>query len=564
MATEFETLIATVNDDHRVAREVLGKLPELITAGENDDVVFDLGTDFTVPSIAKLQKELQTGGLQEVQEVVRVTRQLSQDNAQQLYQLAVAQGREIISPYYEQLKFKEDGAQDDILYRARTVNSMVSFPFTAFNIQALERKYDTQGAKIGPILLPPHEEVVEKKWTSYVSGTGLNVSAYPAFTRTVTGYRRHWYRRYYGYYYYWWRYYYGYYWSSYVTSYTYQVTSNLSGSMTAQTFQVPDSRVVLGIQLATYVPNTYIWTANPILYIVNSDQGKPTLEGSILAKGELVSNAAASSTGAGSICTWKLDRPVLVEAGKSYAIIVKCNGNFWVQYSLNQHSLGGCFYTQDGIYWNSDLAKDLAFGLIIADFGAGINQFVIELDSVSLDGGIASIDSQIQMDNLSNTDFNVTVSLNNGVDWQPLSVMNEIKNLPSYTPVQGNFNGSQYVMPLLDMTLSQLTAFRPDNGLRYFTVQKPVPVNRILKVTYNLAGFNPTYNTFTPKLRLDVNTQLNPLTTLIDRSDDGSATKVDCVFEIPVEWDTYGHDIAGYTDTATELFNIMGIMVVKG
>ncbi len=559
---EFAELIDLVNTDHRVARELFQRLPELISAGPSEDVTFDLGTLISVPSIQKLQQELSTGGLAEVKKDVNYLNRLSNDNSFQLSLLAREAGREIVSPYYNLVDFEDDAKSTDVMYRARA-GDMLSFPFTAFNRLPFQRKYDTQGARVGPILMPPYTEETENKYSSNTAY--LNAAQYPAFTRTVTGYRRVWVRRYYGWYYSWWRYYYRYYWSSYVTSYTYKVTKSLSGSMTAQTFQVPQNRVLLGITLPIYAPGTYKAAAKPKILVFESKEGKPSLEGSILATGTLVENANAALTGATAYtCTWQLDRPVVLEANTSYGFVIQVDAAWHVYYSANQHSLGGVFYTQDGKYFQSDLAKDLSFGLVVANFGEGTTRFEIELDSVSLDGGIASMDSQYQVDKPTGTDFNLLVSLNNGVDWQDMSVMDEVESLPPFTPIKAVFEtNNQYSMPLLDLTLSELTAFRPDKVMRYFTKPKPVSEGRKMLVTYNLAGFNPTYNEFVPQLRRDVDTYLDPTVITMETSDDASVTKVDAIFQIPSDWDVTEIAILCTTKSENELFNVINISVGK-
>ena len=187
----LDSLITTVDRDRRLAVEVLEKLPHLVTA-ESGDVTFELDTPINVPSMAKLRAELQLGGLTDLQGRVLINENLLQGIIQELTRIAKKSGETIISPYWKSLDLTSentDGRTSDPLWRCQIGDNFGRFPYEAFDEKALDRKFDTQGQKIGGKLLPPYTEniVLEKRYsTAPAVANVVNVNAYPAFTRTVT------------------------------------------------------------------------------------------------------------------------------------------------------------------------------------------------------------------------------------------------------------------------------------------------------------------------------------------------------------------------------------------
>lgn len=558
-------LLSAINRNNANADAVLGSMPRLIA--ENGMITIPIvGTDglitnYTLPSIPKMQSDLSAGGFADVLSRLNKDEDLIRDLLAKTSKLSQNAGVSTNSPYWSIIDTSAanaDAQQSDPLYRAN-VNLAIRFPFDAYNIVPPERKNTTDGSRIGNYLLPAHTEVLDKRWSSYAYN--LNVSAYPAFSRTVTYTYWNYWNYYYGYYYYWLGYYYGY----YPYAYTYQVAgSPLTGSMTAQTFKVSESRVLKGIDLTAYQSGTYL-SASPSLLLVETAYGLPLLS-SVIAKGSVVNNAAYNNTTAGnySEVSFLFDNPVLLEPAKQYAFVVVTNGGtYQVAYSNNQQSDGGIFYTQDGAFWSSDLAKDICYSLRYADFGAGTTQSIIELNSLSLSGGIASISVKLAAQLNASCGIDFQISIND--QWQSIGVMQNLSSLPAYSPLRAVFTGTQKVMGLLDVANSGITIFRPSTALMF--ISKPrltQAAGNKFKTTFEVFGFKSQYHTFTPTIKVN-GSEISPLALTSRESTDGYVTTFTATFQIPATATTgFSYILRGSTLTSTQLFDITSVIEQKG
>lgn len=569
----IQDLLTGIYYDRSLAHEVLSKLPNLIT--ESGDVTFDLDTPVLVPSIPKLQEAMQAGGLNEINSRVALNARLVQGLIQEVTRQAKLLEGEVASPFWRSLDLTDnaDGRTTDVLWRAQVGDGIIRYPYEAFDKKRPLRKFDTQGVFQGDMLLAPYTEnaTLEKRYSSAPAVSNVvNINAYPAFTRTVTRYRRQYYRYYYGYYYYWWRYIYRRWaYGSYIQSYTATVTSSLSSSMTAQTFQVNEPRVCVGINFEVLNPGGTKTAAQPKVLLCRTEQGAPMLD-QVVVEGTLRddANAANTSTTATTLVHFDFEKPILLDAGTSYAIVLSASATWNVGYSSNEDASGGVFYSQDLQYWTSDLAKDLCFALRVADFGAGVTSFTIELQPLSLSGGIGSLSFTKAVYAPPNADVSVEIDVNNNGNWSPLASLEDIQSLPTFTPLRAVFTSTdRYAMPILDTAISEITAFRPATTFKYISKDRALPNSSTLEISYTLYGFDDTdpsqpIHQFNPRLKMVDGplTTIDPTTLTIDRSEDGNVSQFKAIFTIPAGATIFRHDISGSTLTANTLYDISPVV----
>jgi hypothetical protein len=110
-----------------------------------------------------------------------------------------------------------------------------------------------------------------------------------------------------------------------------------------------------------------------------------------------------------------------------------------------------------------------------------------------------------------------------------------------------------------------MTGFRPTTEMKFISNSKPVPTTENLRIIYNLAGYDETetgsgpMNTFTPKIKIGAS-WYTPDVMTVDTSEDGTFTKVEAVYTLPVGATTYIHDIAGETLLATKTYDIISVV----
>jgi hypothetical protein len=387
----------------------------------------------------------------------------------------------------------------------------------------------------------------------------IDVAAYPAFTNTAWYYESYWnwYGWYYGYYYYWWNYYYYY-------NRIYSVTTNvaLAGSATAQTFTTDADQILTGINMWAYQASTY-QTANPYILLCEATQGAPDLT-KVIGRADVVkdtnytggSNTTAASLTLSNNIRFNFSQATYLKAGKMCAFVVVSSSAYRVFYNGNKYNKGGAFYTQDGAAWSSDLQKDLMFELVVSQFAAG-NQ-IVELNPVSLSGGIASIKTEMQAIIPPSTALNLEVSING--NWQPLTVLNNLESLPAFTPVRAIYTCTTDLAPIVDVIKSSITAFRPAVALNFFRKALPIKSGATkLNLTFNLVGYDKTMHMLEIKVKLNDGTILLP-TVRREYLDSVNQGMVDAIFAVPAGATSYQLIVKGTTTTATRVYDITSIV----
>lgn len=592
------TLIASMTTNQAIAAEVLSKLGQLVNVTAAD-VNFNLPSGVvTVPNIAKIQQQAMGSNVGErLTSVEGLSRSFISELARLNETLGLTSSAKT-NPFYYGLDLTSatspDADSGNAFYRAE-LNRGLRLPYDGYTVRAVDRKLVGSAPKINDWMLANYTVTSDVYYvTPPAASQYLNAYAYRISgpdkeqTKIVN---TPIYTHYYGYYYssvttnsswtsatdtywYWWilsqqtssgssstNSTYSYvvdqnYVSGWQTdSFTYFVptTINLTGSALGQTWVQKTNRVLLGIKLLCSYVNDYKTAAQPNLYLVECSYGRPDLD-KIITSGTMRADSEANIAGANvANITFDLFRPVVITANRNYAFVIETKGEFRVLHGAQTESTGGVFYTQDRRAWEQDIAKDLQFTLLTADFGADATQY-IDLPAIELSGGIASAEQRLAVEGLTGTSTTVQVQVN-GV-WYDLSYLNTITSLPPFTNARLKLTGSQYVFPVLDTVNSAVIAFRPATQGRFIGTTRPAK-QKVL-VAYELGGYDATFHTFDPGLMVGA-TRYTPTATTTTVSQDGRIRTLTCTFNLPTSI-TYVHDVRQSTLNASKTFDINSII----
>lgn len=557
--SDIPNLIQAINKDRELAVEVLTKLPQLI--GSDQMVTFDLDTPVEVPSIPMFQRQLSAGNLG-----TRVgnLEALSRGLIQEVDDISTEVGLDRVNPFWSPLSLNNDGDIDrtEILFRAE-VEDGVRLPFDGYYELVVDRQFEGDAARVGGWMLPNYTEQVEARYTgrpNYNETINANTYQLTTGTRTRTrSYTRRSYRV--GHYYRWLR------WRrrkrrvvvtrSYTVTTVEPIVSSLEGSMVAQTFKPAETRVLTGLDVYVDRPGAYFNTASPRIILCETAYGQPDMD-QVLAHGTFRENAAlaydsSSTSRQQQLCNVDLDRPVLLEGGKSYAFVVVADAHFYLGRTSNTDKTGGLFYTQDGAAWDQNLSYDIGFALRFATFNSASE--VINISPLSLSGGIASIKQDLLSVVPEGGEIRTEFEL--GGTWLSVDDVDQLNSLPAHTPMRLVLEGTEKVMPLIDTTRSKVTALRPAEQMRFFSSERPEAQE--VRIAYELVGFVDEFHTFDPALQTSDDVRHTPSMIEVKESGDGNVRSVTAVYELPSS-SAYKHDIKASTSTAAKVFDISSII----
>lgn len=579
MPVTIDQLVECVNRDYRAASEALSFFPQFIDPLSPDTLPVNFPDGLReVPTLQGLTAAIDTATMTETVDGVRTRVDqldtLSQGILSALNRLGAQDGPTWRS--YDLTSTDTTSDMTDPMFRANVENG-VRFPFDAYVVVNMDRRNPGDWTKIGAVLLPPHTDAVVKSYSGAIgtdATAAINVSQYPAFTKTVTNYNYNYYTRYYGYYYYYWRKYYwnrfypyagyyGYYYSYYsVSTYTSTVTSPLSGSQTSQTFQVETPTILKGIRLWSATAGSGL-ASPPKLLITESTLGMPDLS-KIIGQATVVNDSAYTSGQGGTttsltetaFVSFAMVAPIYLQPGKSYAftVVVPDGASYSIYTTANKFTKGGVFYTQDGAMWTQDLAKDLLFSLVKAQFVAG--EHIVELNPLSVSGGIASIKSELSAIVADDTTAMLEVDINSV--WRDVEVMDTIDQLPPFTPVRLKVTATVDAAPLVDTVTSRITAFRPAMELRFTGVARPLPSATTLKVSVAVMGYDTAFHTISFSAKFGTKTLSPDMVRPVYGSN--ASAQFEVVFTPPVDSTDYQLSITGNTTLATRVFDVTSIV----
>lgn len=583
MPVTLDELVLRMDRDHRAASEALEFLPTFIDPAAPDavDVAFSDATR-SVPTLKALAAAINQVTMQEevnsVRSRVDQLSTLSQGMISALNLLGAPDG-----PTWRSHDLtNNDSAADmtDPMYRAN-VEDGVRYPFDAYIVVGMDRRNPADWAKIGNVMLPPNSSAIVNGFTGAIASAAaaaINASQYPTFVREVVRYVYSRYVWFYGgyYRYFRWRrvwvpgYFYSYYGNS---PYALTVEESISGSQVAQTFQVDVPRVLKGIRLWSATAGSGL-SNPPSLIVTESSFGMPDSQ-KIIGRANAVIDAAYTA-GQGSTpgsltdaahVKFAMVEPIYLQPGKSYAFIVVVPGGatYNLFTSANTYTKGGVFYTQDGAMWTQDLAKDLLFALETAEFSAG-TQYV-ELNPLSVSGGIASIKSEMAVIVPDGTTIDLEVDIN-GI-WHDVEVIDNIDQLPPYTPARLKVTTTTTAAPIIDTVASRITAFRAANTMRFTSKKRAIADPGTIRLSISTMGYDP-YNAetlsgfhaiaFTVKCNDSATVHQPTLVRPVYGSN--SSAQFEVTFSVPADKTEYQLSINGSTTLATRVYDVTSIVEV--
>lgn len=573
MTITLDQLVASLDRNFGQINAVVDFLPRFVVEDNDINIEID-GAQAIVPTLKKLTRAINTAAFTSRLEAMELA---GDDNASrikalisQLYMLTGKNG-----PFWDafDLTGKVDvGDNQDPTYRAHIENGL-RFPFDAYYISQFDKKEGSSFVKLGSTLMPPYSESLVAGWgdgsventepKTVLGASSLDIAAYPGFNKTAVYARDYWMRMwsYYGYYWYYWNYYYSAFANQGIAS---QLNEYLNGSQTAQTFNLAEDRIVTAIKV--WAHNAVAQKTNkPRLILCETSYGMPDLN-KVLALGNVVedanynSGAITAATGLlrDAAIRFNLTEPVYIKSGVSYALVFVAPASYKLWAGNNQSSRGGVFYTQDGAMWTQDITKDVIYDLVAAQFSAGEN--IVELPALTLAGGIASVKTYVKSIVPTGTSYKLQVAVNS-TNWQDLGVLNNLDNLPPYSPVRAVFACTSKLTPLIDTLASTITAFRPAAEIKFISLPRTSRKGSTnLALSFSLAGFDYELHTLSIKLKKQDGTLLEPQFRK-DTVSDKTNGIVDVGFVVPAG-EPYRLVIVGKTLTATRVFDILNIIEV--
>lgn len=582
-AADAAALITAIDQDRRLASEVLRKLPQMVTSDE--DVAFEIEPTVLVPSLKKMGRQWAESGGTEITERLDTTERTSINLISEIARLSQALGQRRLNPSWSPLDLTDSSDADTTnpLYRAAVDNGL-RFPAIAKSERNPTYKNSGNGAVIGDWLLPNHTQKLLTRTLGDASldhASGKALSYNQLFNQQITEiktYRIYYpaYTFHYGGYYYWHRYYgYGGYYNGYypnyaiyggysvartssVTKFVEPETLSMDGAyaFVGQTFYTKQAQVLLAIDIQVGSYTSAKTAAAPQFLLVRTEAGKPVID-------DVIATGTATATGVKFGRTEEVrvvwDKPAHLPANEQLAIVIGFKAEFEVIYAANSDRTGGLFACQDHYYWSEfdrTTSYDLRYNLVVADFAA--TDVVIELQPLELSGGISSakldLVTQNETADQENIDFEVQ---NNGV-WYGLEILDNSVDLPPFVNARIKLRGTANSMPLIHKSDTTITLIRPDDTMRFLSKPRPKQSN-IVKMVYELAGFNSTLHTAT--LKLMANGQLIEPTVSSASSSAGSVvTTVSCEFSLPVSVTEYQIQLEGSTLNASVMFDVTSII----
>jgi len=269
----------------------------------------------------------------------------------------------------------------------------------------------------------------------------------------------------------------------------------ISGAQVAQTVLQAQNGWSTGVDLYfTQTDNSGV----VYLHLCETANGVPDLDKCIASTS--VNAADLNVYPAKTAFNWT--RPAFVEAGKRYALVITTTGDHYAAIvSGTQYTQGTLFYSMDGAYYQGDFTKDLMMDLRFADF---VNpRTVVELDPISLSGGIADLDLLAEIVEPQSTSLVLEYQKSGSGAWFPVqaSTADELTGLPALLNLRAVFIGSSDLMPGIMLTGSRLRAQREALTFDHWSeVQTPASQTDDVKVSVLIEGWEPARHTLTCKL----------------------------------------------------------------
>ena len=229
------------------------------------------------------------------------------------------------------------------------------------------------------------------------------------------------------------------YWEAAVTN------QNISGSYIAETFLNAQAGYLVELDLYFQSVGS---SGDVHVAICETVAGAPDVTNVIGVSTLTFANIKQYISGNPSTTSKVVFSPVLLDAGKRYAIIISTTGNHYVWMATNSNFTDGTlFHSTDGSWFSGDLTKDICFDLYFAQFRS--SYVATQLNPLQLAGGITAVDILAVTAIPSPTAIDYQVQI--GGKWVNLdeTLAASFAGLPALLPFQVVFSGSQSLMPML-------------------------------------------------------------------------------------------------------------------
>lgn len=298
----------------------------------------------------------------------------------------------------------------------------------------------------------------------------------------------------------------------YQEAYWSQVTSNhtIQGSVLGQTF--------LSAQTG--------WHTSAELFFTNvASDGAVTVMLTAVKNGQpdtkkVLTRATLTASGlAGGWQKIPWPRPVFIEAGKRYALVITSGGAHRVGFSKGtEYTQGLLMYAQDGDYFNEAEERDIMLRLNFAKFRAP--RAAIQLKSLELAGGIHDIDMLFEGFRPDGTELAFEYRI--GGEWYPIEAgtAEQLSVSPALLPLRAVFTGTTDLMPGLLLTDSQVKLAQQGTQFRHYSTERTLSVaSQHIIVRTLVEDFDPAAHTLDVALVIDGNTvdAANQVTENVDR-----------------------------------------------
>lgn len=322
-------------------------------------------------------------------------------------------------------------------------------------------------------------------------------------------------------------------------------THTVNGSIIAQTFLSSWSGWLTSIELYFTTVST---EGGLTLLICELTGGQPDLRKCIARL-----NLNASSLNVGW-CKINMTKPVLVEAGKRYAIVLSTSAPHRVGYSQGtEYTQGLLLYSQDGQFFTEDAQRDLMMRLNFARFQSPV--VYCQLEALQLTGGIHDID--ILFEGIAPDVTEIIFEYQLGGIWYPImaDTAERLRIAPSLLPLRVQFVGTTDIMPCINLDTSQVIVQRYGTSFKHYSKNRALSENsNNIVVRLLVEEFKPAKHSVSCKLKIG-NDVVNPTSTKIDVVND-RARWIDYNFVLGSATDSYKIVIEGETSDRFDHFHV--------
>ncbi len=280
-----------------------------------------------------------------------------------------------------------------------------------------------------------------------------------------------------------------YYWyDAYKVPYWDRVVTNhsVSGAVVAQTFL--NSQVGWMTRLHLYFSQVAS-SGDVTILLTETRNGKPDV-GKVIAQATLAQ--------ADMVQGWNEIpfQPTLLLPGERYALVLITGGNHYVGLaSGTRYAQGTLFYSTDGAFYQGDLTRDLMFAIDCAEFEA--NRIEVEMDALSLSGGIAAIDLLADMAVPEGTSLSFEIQPGGSGAWIPIEEVKEgnsaLAGLPALCKFRAVFTGTPDAHAAIRLDTSRMRISRPRSTFKHISTDVNLPAGtQTLKITVLLENYYET------------------------------------------------------------------------